>query len=236
MILLVLAALSLAEPDAKPVEPHKVFVVAGHGNGPREGNIGVLGQKEAAVALDISLRLEAALTESGMAVTLGRKKEERPSYDLRLERLAASQAPIMLEIHTDSRPEHTYSWTNAEGVEVLRNDKQPGFSVLFNEGSDLGPERRRLARAMATSLTEAGLKPYTQGYGEFYDADTVPGVYIDRRGLKMLRAPEVPSVIIETHHALDPVEAAAWTKQATHDRFAEGVRGGLDRWFTPATE
>ncbi|TNE92550.1 MAG: hypothetical protein EP330_00995 [Deltaproteobacteria bacterium] len=114
---------------------------------------------------------------------------------------------------------------------MLRNDAQPGFTVLFNEGEPLGPQRRQLARDLAASLTAAGFLPYTQGYGELYDADDVPGVYVDRRGLKMLRTPEVPSVIIETHHALDPAEVACWKRPETHASFAQAVSAGIDTWL-----
>jgi N-acetylmuramoyl-L-alanine amidase len=137
-------------------------------------------------------------------------------------------------LHTDSRPEHTYEWTNPDGQTVLRNDKARGFTVLYNEGSPLGPERQRLARDIAIAMAVRGMHPYTAGYGHLYDADGVAGVYIDRRGLKMLRAPEVPSVIIETHHALDYNESLSWREQHTHDVFAAAVADGLVQYFDGA--
>jgi len=207
------------------------FVVGGHGNGSRNGNTGVYQQVEADVALSISTDLAGALASvPGIRTTLGRTVGERPSYETRLERLVDSGADCLLDIHTDSRPEYMYEWVDDTGTTVWRNDRQAGFAVLFNESGPLGSQRRELARALALELAEAGLPPYTLGYGPTYDADRVPGVYIDRRGLMMLRAPGVPSVIIESHHALDVWEAARWREERTRQVFAVGVANGLFRW------
>lgn len=241
MVIAFLTSLALGFPGCElpvdavasvPTDPLSVFLIAGHGNGGRDGNTGVFGQKESEVTLDIALRLELALEATAdFEVSLGRAANERPSYDTRLERLVASGALLMIELHTDSRPEFTYAWTNPSGETVLRNDHAPGFSVLYNEASALGPERRRLAIALATELAGVGLQPYVGGYGDRYTSTDVAGVYIDRRGLKMLREPRVPSVIIETHHALDPEEAKQWQAQPMHDLLASGVSRGLRAWF-----
>jgi N-acetylmuramoyl-L-alanine amidase len=43
----------------------------------------------------------------------------------------------------------------------------------------------------------------------------------------MLRRPRVPSVIIETHHALDFEEAERWKEPRTLEAFAAAVAQGL---------
>jgi N-acetylmuramoyl-L-alanine amidase len=47
----------------------------------------------------------------------------------------------------------------------------------------------------------------------------------------MLRRPQVPSVIIETHNAPDEREVARWDETRTLDAFADAVRAGVDRAF-----
>jgi N-acetylmuramoyl-L-alanine amidase len=42
-----------------------------------------------------------------------------------------------------------------------------------------------------------------------------------------LKASSVPTIIIETHHALDPVEVARWDELKTADAFALAVAQGL---------
>ena len=65
-----------------------------------------------------------------------------------------------------------------------------------------------------------------------YDPDaTQGGVFIDRRPRRqrvyVLRKPRIPSVIIETHHALDFAENARWTEDRTLATFAAAVEAGL---------
>jgi N-acetylmuramoyl-L-alanine amidase len=110
-----------------------------------------------------------------------------------------------------------------------------GFSVLYSdEGpAEVAAERRLLAQALAARMVEAGFPAYVwNGYADLYDGDpTHPGVFVDRhvpkQRIKMLRAPHVPSVIIETHQALDAEEVLRWDEPRTHDVFAAAVRAAL---------
>ena len=54
-------------------------------------------------------------------------------------------------------------------------------------------------------MSLAGLTPYDgRDYpGLYLDDPAQAGAFIDRRYLFVLRKPEVPSVIVETHHFLD---------------------------------
>jgi len=57
-------------------------------------------------------------------------------------------------------------------------------------------------------------------------------VFVDRRTplrrrVFLLRAPRMPSIIIETHHALDYRESARWAEPRTHDAFAAAVAAAL---------
>lgn len=62
-------------------------------------------------------------------------------------------------------------------------------------------------------------------YGTLYakDADE-QGVYFDRHAYEqrifVLWKPTMPSIIVETHHALDPREVKTWARASTHETFA----------------
>lgn len=47
----------------------------------------------------------------------------------------------------------------------------------------------------------------------------------------MLRGPQIPSVIIETHQSLDREEVLRWREDRTHDAFAAAVAQGLIDFF-----
>src|SRR5262249_55614386 len=111
-----------------------------------------------------------------------------------------------------------------------RNDETPGFSVLYSDRGDpaLNAGRQSLARAVARRMALAGLGAYDgRDYPGLYLNDAVPGAFVDRRFLYVLRKPEVPSIIVETHHFLDLEESARWKEPRTLEAFAAAVAGAL---------
>ena len=85
-------------------------------------------------------------------------------------------------------------------------------------------------------MTESGFPAYSGAdYRGLYRADDVPGCFIDIRPEKksvwMLRAsPSIPTVILETHHALDVEEVRRWTEPETVDAFVDALAVALERW------
>lgn len=205
--------------------PPVILLSAGHGAPGNLGNLGVHGQREADVTLELALDLKARL-EPHVVVELARKPGESPSYDDRLAQQATSRAVLFVELHTDARSGGAV-WADSPWGEVVWNDEAPGFSVLYDDRNALAPKAASLARSLARAMTNAGLTTYIQGYADKYDFDEVPGVYRDRRGLKMLRNPTVPAVLIETHHALDFDESLAWRTDEVKQAFANAVLDGL---------
>ena len=86
---------------------------------------------------------------------------------------------------------------------------------------------------MARRMGEAGFLPYGgDDYVGLYAPDSEqPGTFVSRhlpgQRIFVLRKPPMPSVIIETHHALDFEEAARWKEPRTLEAFAAAVAQGL---------
>lgn len=201
-----------------------VMLSAGHGAPGNDGNLGVHGQREADVTLELALDLALRLAPD-VRIRQARDRGERPSYEERLLRLQYAPVQAMVELHTDWRDGGSV-WADSPWGEVYRNDGSPGFTVLFSEEAPAGS--RELARAIARRMVGEGFMPYDgRSYGDKYDADEVPGVFVDRRGLMMLRRPAKPAVIVETHHAIDFEESLAWRTPEVHLRFAEAMRAAL---------
>ena len=213
-----------------------VFIVAGHGAPGNRGNVGWRCQAEEAFTLDAASDLADRLAMLGIFdVTEARTGTTRPSYTARLRHLARSGADVAVELHSDARGSgQEVAGLTLDHRPCWRNDDAPGVSVLV---SDQGPaalnaDRLALARHVADALGEVGFGLYDQGYGDQYDADSTPGVFLDRRGLRMLRRPGVPSILIETHNALDGRETQRWNEAATRDAFARAMTEALLRYFT----
>lgn len=86
--------------------------------------------------------------------------------------------------------------------------------------------RERLGRALGRQLRQAGFLAYTgEDYGALYRQDgTEPSGWVDIRAFSkrvyFLRRSHIPTVIVETHHALDPQEVIRWDDPATLQAFA----------------
>lgn len=208
----------------------RIYLDAGHGVGTNTGARTVACTDEADFVLDVCEGLAQALEASGdFEVVLSRTSSAGPGYKARAAAAAETKADLLLSVHADSRGEARWS-KQSDGQLCLENAAQPGFSVLFSdEGhAERVSARRRLARVIARRLLQSGLPAYDGfDYTGLYVSDDTPGVFVDRRGLFMLRRPKMPSVIIETMHALHPEEWARWQEPATRAAFHGAVLAAL---------
>ena len=213
----------------------RVVIDAGHGAPGNDGNHGCHCQLEREVTLDAADRLAAALRRLGrFAVFRTRVGKARPEYRARIRAAEAFAPAAVISLHTDVRGEA--AWWSPDGVQqCLTSEAAPGFSVLWSDDGppDVVRARERLGRALGRRLREAGFIAYRgDDYDGLYRRDTdEPGGWIDvhQPGSRIffLHASELPTVIIELHHALDPREVARWKEPQTHHAFARAVAAAL---------
>ncbi len=228
---LIVVVLSAASAQAAP---GRIFIDAGHGVGSNQGAQTLLCGTEGDFTLEVARDLQQRLKASRRwQVQLSRTSSIGPSYRSRLRAARRFGAQALLSVHADVRGSAEY-YAPEPGQRCLKNDAQPGFSVLVSDdASHLMQDRFRLARAVAKAMTEAGFVAYDGvDYEGLYLADSIPGVFIDRRGLLMLRRPSMPSVIIETHHALHPGDYALWQTKGARAAFALAIDRGLQQALT----
>jgi len=215
----------------------RIFLDPGHGVGDNVGaeTVGCVLEEDVnlEVARDLADRLEAT---GHFEVRLARASNDGPAYSRRVEDAGAWGADALLSIHTDWRGE-PWLWDAGSGRQCWRNDADPGFTVLWSEDGTppLVEGRRTLARSLAREMARAGIRPYDGvEYGDRYETDEVPGVFVDHRGLLMLRRPDMPSAIVETHHGLHLEEWSRWREEGTRAAFASAVASALVASLAPA--
>lgn len=221
-----LKTLPLPEGPARKV---RVFVDAGHGAPGNVGNHGCFCQEEQAHTLDAAHRLATALSATGrFEVRESRLTAKGMKYGARIAAAVAWKADVIISLHSDARgtamPEQ-----QADGGVCWRNPDAPGFAVLWSDEGPALAGRERLGRAVGARLREAGFLAYGgEDYGSLYRQDAVePTGWIDTRPMKQrvyfLRGSQIPTVIVETHHALDVEEVARWSEPGTHAAFAAAI-------------
>lgn len=214
----------------------KVFVDPGHGAPNNPGNSSCVCRDEQDFTLDVARNLASWLRQTGhFDVRLSRDGDERVTYQARVEAATTWGADVFLSIHSDIRGQ-TGETQIARADKVCRiNLGAPGFSVLLSEdgAESLVAARRTLARQTARRMREAGFGAYGGAeYGSLYAKDPEEsGVFFDRHAYEqrifVLWKPTMPSIIVETHHALDPREVQLWAANSTHEAFASVMAASL---------
>ncbi len=213
----------------------RIYLDAGQGYRANVGNSSVTCENEADFTLRVAEELARALEATGrFRVRVSHKAGKDVSYRARIAEAEAWKADAFVSLHSDARGE-AFWWEPRPGQRCLRQDTTPGYSVLWSDetAEPLRSRRVTLARALSQRIREAGFLPYDGvDYVGLYAGDPEhPGVFVDRHEpgyrIMMLRRPRIPSVIIETHHALDFEEAARWKEARTLEAFCAAVAQGL---------
>jgi N-acetylmuramoyl-L-alanine amidase len=213
-----------APPEAR--EPLLVAIDAGHGTRDNRGAISSFGAEECRHTWWFSRIL---LDRLAPIRTLDlRPSDPGPAYADRVALAQDAGADALISIHADARGAVS-TWSPRPGETWRIATSSPGFSILWSSEGALGPRRRALARALAARLAEAGFLPYDGAdYEGLYETDPeVAGVFRDLRGLYVLRRPTVPSVIVETHNALDPREVHRFAEPGVAEAFADALGAGV---------
>ena len=214
----------------------KVYLDAGHGSGRNTGNTSAYCESEADVMVALAGPLAEALEATGhFTVRQSRQPGESVSYRSRLRDATAWGAEVFVSLHSDSRGALT-PWHPAAGQSCYQSTDTPGFSVLWSDEGALSDQRQALARALSAAMAAAGFHPYDGGeYVGLYGPDDVPGVFVDRheprKRIMFLRRPTMPSVILETHHAMDPASATRFREPMVIAAFHGAVIEGLAAFF-----
>jgi N-acetylmuramoyl-L-alanine amidase len=218
-----------------PVAGPKLRVVIDPGHGARDntGNRSSYCKDEQDFTLELARDVRTALEDTGrFEVRLTREAGSTVEYRARLSDAESWGARAFVSLHSDVRG-HAESWKPTPVLECPRRRGGNGFAVLFSDESSADAElTESLASCIASEVTAAGFVPFGGiEYSADYQARRQAGVFADRHApgerIFVLRASSVPSVIVETHNALDDREARAWEQPATRRAFGRALARAL---------
>ena len=215
----------------------------GHG-GEDPGAIGRGGSHEKDVTLAVARRLKAKIDAvPNMRAVLTRDGDYFIPLQQRVEKARRVRADLFVSVHADA-----FIKTTARGssVFVLSENgasssaarwlaKKENAADLIG-GVNIGVKDPYLARTLLdlsqTATINDSLKLGRAVLGELGRINTLHKSQVEQAGFAVLKAPDIPSILIETAFISNPEEEKRLNDEDYQDRMAEAILQGLRRYFS----
>ncbi|CAN5410689.1 N-acetylmuramoyl-L-alanine amidase [soil metagenome] len=235
-----------SKPAAEPVQHvTRMLTIAldpGHG-GEDPGAVGRSGSREKDVVLAIAKRIKSRIEEQpNMRVMLTRDGDYFVPLHVRVQKARKVQADLFVSIHADAFVEST-----ARGSSVFVLSEKGASSTaarwLANKenaadligGINIKSHDRQLASVLLDLSTTAqindSMKLGKAVLGEIGGINRLHKGSVEQAGFAVLKAPDIPSILIETAFISNPEEEAKLTDDAYQDQMADAVLQGIKKYF-----
>jgi N-acetylmuramoyl-L-alanine amidase len=234
-------------PDEKPVpEIARLVTIAldpGHG-GEDPGAIGRGGSHEKNVTLAVARRLKAKIDAvPNMRAVLTRDGDYFIPLQQRVEKARRVRADLFVSVHADAFIKPT---ARGSSVFVLSEHgatssaarwlaKKENAADLIG-GVNIGVKDPYLARTLLdlsqTATINDSLKLGRAVLGELGRVNTLHKGQVEQAGFAVLKAPDIPSILIETAFISNPEEEKRLNDEDYQDRMADAILRGLRRYFS----
>lgn len=236
-----------AQPERKPQSPDiarlvTVVIDPGHG-GEDPGAVGRGGSLEKNVTLDIARRLKAKIDATpNMRALLTRDGDFFIPLQQRVAKARRVNADLFVSVHADAFVKPT---ARGSSVFVLSENGASSSAArwLANKenaadligGVNLGVKDPHLARTLLdlsqTATINDSLKLGKAVLGEIGGINTLHKGHVEQAGFAVLKAPDIPSILVETAFISNPEEEKRLTDDGYQDQMAEALLSGMKRYF-----
>jgi N-acetylmuramoyl-L-alanine amidase len=238
---------------AAPANTDRFIVIAldpGHG-GEDPGAIGPAGTKEKDIVLSVALKLRERINattiqgKSGrytMRAFLTRDGDFFVPLHVRVQKAQRVKADLFISIHADA-----FTTPTARGASVFALSEKGASSAAArymaqkeNSADAVGgisvqtkdvQVQRTLLDMSTTAQINDSLKLGSQVLGEIGSFAKLHKPRVEQAGFAVLRAPDIPSVLIETAFISNPEEEQKLRDDAYQEQLADGIMRGLERYF-----
>ena len=228
----------------KPEIARLVTIVLDPGHGGEDpGAIGRGGSYEKNVTLSVARRLKEKIDATpNMRSVLTRDGDYFIPLQSRVGKARRVQADLFVSVHADAFIKST---ARGSSVFVLSETGASSSAArwLANKensadlvgGVNLGVKDPYLARTLLdlsqTATINDSLKLGKDVLGELGRINTLHKGQVEQAGFAVLKAPDIPSILIETAFISNPEEEARLNDEAYQDRMAEAILKGIRRYF-----
>ena len=219
-----------------------IAIDPGHG-GEDPGAVGAAGSFEKHVTLSVGRRLKAKIdAQPNMRAMLTRDADYFVPLQQRVAKARRVQADLFVSIHADA-----FISPTARGSSVfVLSDKgasstaarwlaQKENAADLIGGVNLGVTDGHLARTLLdlsqTASINDSLKVGKAVLGELGAINKLHKGQVEQASFAVLKAPDIPSILVETAFISNPEEEARLNDEAYQDRMAEAILRGLRRYF-----
>lgn len=219
-----------------------VVLDPGHG-GEDPGAIGAAGSYEKNVTLSIAQRLKRKIdAQPNMRAVLTRDGDYFVPLQQRVTRARRVRADLFVSIHADAfvRPE-----ANGSSVYVLSESGASSTAARWlaqkeNDadlvgGVNLARQEGHIARTLLdlsqTATINDSLKLGRAMLGEIGGINRLHKSDVEQAGFAVLKAPDIPSVLVETAFISNPQEERRLNDEAYQEKMANALLRGIVRYF-----
>ncbi len=214
----------------------------GHG-GEDPGAVGRGGTYEKNVTLAVAKRLKARLdAEPNMRAVLTRDSDFFVPLQMRVQKARRVQADLFLSIHADAwvKPDargssvFVLSERGASSTQARLLAQKENEADLIG-GVNLSAKDMFLARTLLdlsqTATINDSLKLGKYLLGELGSINTLHKHQVEQAGFAVLKAPDIPSALIETAFISNPEEERRLNDDAYQDKLADAIVRGIRQYF-----
>ena len=219
-----------------------VAIDPGHG-GEDPGAIGQRGSKEKDVVLAIAKRLKNLLdADPNFRTLLTRDDDYFVPLNVRVQKARRVQADIFVSIHADA-----FVLPNAKGASVFALSQQGATSTsarwMANKensadligGLNIKNKDQQVAQLLLDMSTTAQIKDSLKlgsavikeigGFAVLHKAS------VEQAGFAVLKAPDIPSILVETAFISNPEEEAKLLDEAYQERISNAILKGIQGYL-----
>ena len=230
--------------QGKPVVDRLVTITLDPGHGGEDpGAVGRGGSYEKHVTLAVAKRLKAKIdAEPNMRAVLTRDTDFFVPLHMRVQKARRIQSDLFVSIHADAftRPD-----ANGSSVFVLSESGASSSAARYLAqkenaadlvgGVNIDVKDPMLARTLLdlsqTATISDSLKLGKAVLGEIGGINRLHKASVEQAGFAVLKAPDIPSILIETAFISNPEEERRLNDEAYQDKMAEAIISGIRKYF-----
>lgn len=228
----------------KPVVDRLVTITLDPGHGGEDpGAVGKAGSYEKNVTLEVARRLKARIdAEPNMRAVLTRDSDYFVPLQTRVQKARRVQSDLFLSIHADAwiKPDargssvFVLSERGASSTQARLLASRENQADLIG-GVNIGAKDLFLARTLLdlsqTATINDSLKLGKYLLGELGTINTLHKAHVEQAGFAVLKAPDIPSALIETAFISNPEEERRLNDDAYQEKLAGAIVRGIRQYF-----